>query len=372
MMEFPTCLIAYSPSSQTRRERSRLMAELIDSSNALSARDIAGTVVLIKTDFSLTRTGEWRVNPETLWAVADYFLAHGARVLVGDSPLDACLGDCGAGARHRLSRQMGDLGVEWVSFEESGTTAYTAERRVLFIANPAISADLVIGIAAYRNDRLCQPYGAMANLVGLLPGFQKAGCLLNEPGPFSFPNLAVDMLAAVGPALSILTVPARDGNHSSGEMIGVSSDTVALDASFAQAVSRGYKEPSPLVQLAADAGLGIGWPEAITVRQAADFPHDLEFIPEEADSRITRWPTAAVSLLSPFTWPRPQMRIANCRPDCVECTGKCPTSAFELVESDRSVRFHPDRCVYCWRCREVCPSHAIGIERPSLLDCMLA
>ncbi len=368
MVEFSSCLLGYSPVNQTPSERSELVACLIDSANAFPARDLPGQTVLVKSDFSLNSAGEVRVNPLILRAVAEYFLTRGARVLVGDSPLDSCLRDCGAQVRNQLAQQLADLDIEWLSFEESSSVSYIAERRVLFIANAAAEADLVINVADLRIDQLCQPYGAMANLLGLLPGFQKIAHLVNEPGPSGFPALAVDLLAAIGPDLSILTVAASDSGNQVGQVIGVSPDTVALDSWFAHAISGENAESSPMVRLAADAGLGIGWPELVTVHRIANFPENITLTPEVADSRFTSWPSGVVSLLSPFIWSRPRIEASQCRLGCVVCSGKCPTSALEFGAFDRSLHFHQERCINCWRCREVCPSDAIAIEQSPLLN----
>ena len=48
--------------------------------------------------------------------------------------------------------------------------------------------------------------------------------------------------------------------------------------------------------------------------------------------------------------------------NCGACITLCPTAAFELEPSDRSVLFHNEKCIACGICIKACPPRAMEVH----------
>lgn len=49
---------------------------------------------------------------------------------------------------------------------------------------------------------------------------------------------------------------------------------------------------------------------------------------------------------------------------CGDCIAQCPTDALGW-QNDKASLSHPDLCIYCATCEDICPTHAI--ELPFLI-----
>lgn len=59
----------------------------------------------------------------------------------------------------------------------------------------------------------------------------------------------------------------------------------------------------------------------------------------------------------------PQIDRAKCN-SCGDCIAQCPTDALGWQDNEATLP-HPDLCIYCATCEEICPVNAI--ELPFLI-----
>lgn len=59
----------------------------------------------------------------------------------------------------------------------------------------------------------------------------------------------------------------------------------------------------------------------------------------------------------------PQIDRAKCN-GCGDCIVQCPTDALGW-QDNKAILLHPDLCIYCATCEEICPVNAI--ELPFLI-----
>jgi len=303
-----------------------------------------GMVVLIKPDLRCDRPEEIRRHIELVVLVARLIRSAGAYVIVADSPfadaVDFCL----------------------VDLEAAGTEAVPIETRVFYVAVAARQADLVVNLARLRPHAEYGLSGAIENVIGVLPGFQKVALLPGGGSRAARIAALVDLYAAVAPGLTILdgleageTGGAGDGS-ADDSLLAVSADGVAIDA-IVGAVAGLSAENLDLVRLASESGLGIGWPEAI---KTVGDNWESGSLNRLAAGR--RWfggvPAMVAGLIGPFIWSRPTLNQAACN-NCGVCVKNCPTKALRSSEQTPQPSFEPHLCIGCHRCAATCPQQAM-------------
>jgi len=306
-------------------------------------------------------------HPEVVAAVARKVRECGAEVMVGDSP-----GGAKRGVR-RVWRNTGMLdmaereNIELVNFEASGVEKFSVDGREYFLAKPAVEADAIISLAKLKTHVLTLMTGGVKNVFGLIPGFRKANYHKEYPKPSEFAQVIVDILSLKPPTLTIMdAILSMEGDGpSSGsprwsKLLLASSDPVALDAIAAEIIGL---NPShvPTTRIASEAGLGIGWPEAISVvgERLADV--------KMTDYRLTSnrklelMPKFIWKLLGPYIWVRPAISEEICT-HCYTCVNSCPTGA--LQKGIRKIPvFDYDLCINCWCCHELCPEKSVYVDQ---------
>jgi uncharacterized protein (DUF362 family)/Pyruvate/2-oxoacid:ferredoxin oxidoreductase delta subunit len=306
-------------------------------------------------------------HPMIVAAVARKVRECGAEVMVGDSP-----GGAKRGVR-RVWRNTGMLEmaerekIELVNFEASGVEKFSIDGRDYFLAKPAIEADAIISLAKLKTHVLTLMTGGIKNIFGLIPGFRKANYHKEYPKPNEFAQVITDILSLRPPTLTIMDAilsmegdGPSSGNPRWSNLLLASSDPVAIDAIASEIIGL---NPSrvPTIRIASEAGLGIGWPEAVNVvgERLADVKiRDFKLT---SNRKLELIPKFLWNLLSPYVWVRPAITEEICT-SCYSCVDSCPTGA--LQKGVRKIPiFDYDLCINCWCCHELCPEKSVFVDQ---------
>ncbi len=358
-----------------RQRISRTLHGLFDLLGGVERFVHPGMMVLLKPDLRFAADESGKRHVALITEVARILANAGAYVIVADSPfLDGTL-------VRRHYRRLGLTGAAdaagfcLVDLEAAGTEAVALEKRVLYVATVACEADLVVNIPRLRPHVEFGLSGAIENVVGLLPGFQKVALLPGGGTRAARLSALVDLYAAVAPGLTILDGLETRGPFSTSNrqtpdtpFLAAAADGVALDAITAESAGLEPECCEP-IRMAAEAGLGIGWPEGI--RQVGDSWQQLGLERLASEKRsLGGVPDLVAGLIGPFIWSRPVLNRADC--DCCGvCVKNCPTKALRTVGEPAQPTLSPQLCIGCHRCSAICPQRAVE-QRQSRLATRLA
>jgi uncharacterized protein (DUF362 family)/Pyruvate/2-oxoacid:ferredoxin oxidoreductase delta subunit len=306
-------------------------------------------------------------HPEIVAAVARIVRRAGGEVQVGDSPGGAKRGVKRVWENTGMLDMANREGIELVNFEASGVEKFNIDGRIYHLAKPAIEADLIISLPKLKTHVLTLFTGAIKNMFGLVPGFRKANYHKEYPKSADFAQVVVDIISLKTPALTIMDgILAMEGDGpSSGtprwaNLLIASPDPVALDTVASEIIGLDHQKV-PTTKIASDAGLGIGWLEAIDIlgenldsARIPDFKltsnRKLELIPEFL------W-----KMIGPYVWVRPAIDETKCT-FCQTCVNSCPTGALSPRKKQSPV-FNYDLCINCWCCHELCPDRSVFVDQ---------
>ncbi len=331
-----------------------------------------GMKVLLKPNLISAKAPERAIttHPEIVAAVAREVRKIGAEPFVGDSP---------GGAKRNLERVWTNTGMkavcqreglELTNFEASGIVERRCNGRNYYLAKAALDADFIISLPKLKTHVLTMMTGAVKNVYGFIPGFRKGNYHKEFPKPHEFSEIVVDILSLKMPGLTIMDgILAMEGDGpSSGNpkrtnLLLASKDPVALDAVAAKIIGLNpYQVPT--TRIASEAGLGIGWLEAIDVvgeRLDDVKPNSFQLT---SNRKFEMIPEVMWKLLSPLVWIRPAVLAKSCS-KCQTCVDSCPTGAVRLT-AEKNPIFDYDLCISCWCCHELCPEKAVFINKSFL------
>ena len=330
-----------------------------------------GQSVLIKPNLLTAREPEKAVttHPEVVRAIIRLVREHGGIPSVADSPANV----------NRLEelwistgfRAMCDQeNVPLLNLEKAGSTAFTVNEFSFSLAQPFLEADVVINVPKVKTHVLTIFTGAVKNLYGLIPGFQKTALHKANPTPQEFGKLMAAIYSKAKPHLSIADgIVGMDGDGPSGGdpvklgFLAASSDAVALDHILCGILgidTRSVPYFKPLHAL----GLGETNPKLIKVlgTPAAELVPQAFRVPGTIRGRLI--PGWLVKILGPLVWIRP-LFTERCV-FCGLCVKSCPVGAITIVPRERPV-LNSKRCIDCCCCHEVCPVKAIEMNPSPLL-----
>ncbi|MEI6876071.1 MAG: DUF362 domain-containing protein [Spirochaetota bacterium] len=354
------------------------VSEAIEIAGGFDCRDAS---VLVKPNLLNASSPERAVttHPELLRAFLRALKRGGAaRILVGDSPCYQAQDT--VGLRTGIKDAAASEGALWVDFSE-GQEVDNPEGSIVKRFNLAAclgDVDLLVSLPKLKTHQLMYYTGAIKNLFGLVPGFQKSGFHLRFPGRADFAAMLADLALAAKPDFALMdAVVAMEGpgpNAGSPRHLGLllaSKDSLALD--FAAADLIGY-DPLRIPYLAALAGRGgfVASPKDIEVRGTdlrAARPEAFKLIPilGEAGSIRNQLPKPVQHLLRDLTVARPFFDHKACV-RCGGCVKICPSKALEIRPhraGGKRVEIDYSRCIRCYCCHEACPEDAIELlKRP--------
>lgn len=317
-------------------------------------------------------------NPVLVSALAEMLCERGAAVTVGDSPG----GLFSAGYVGRMYTAAGLYAVE----EHGAMLNQDFTQRI--VSNPEgmvcrrfpftawlDKADAVIDFCKLKTHGMMAFTGAAKNLFGVIPGTNKPEFHFQFSNPANFARMLLDVDTFVNPRLSICdAVVAMEGN---GPTAGTPRPMGFLAAS---------ESPHKLDLLCA-ATIGLKRTDVPTLVAA----YERELIPSTADdlevagewkkyitpdfkrieaqsSLLFRghaglWGNIWGTIIQKAICPRPRVHPDVCI-GCGKCRDVCPAKAIEMV--DHRPKIDRAKCIHCFCCQEFCLKGAMEQHRTAL------
>lgn len=323
--------------------------------------------VLLKPNMLSARTPERGVttHPHVLEAVVREVQSVGGEVFIGDSPSGALKGVKRCWENTGFRQVAEDTGSRLVNFEAGGTIQKEINGNRYHLTRTVFESDVVINLPKFKTHGFTLYTGAIKNLFGTLPGFQKAIFHKTFPHPEHFSKVLVDIYGLVKPALTVMdAIVGMEGNGpATGKIRGTglimaSPDGVALDA--AAAAIMGFKDGEvDATRIAGERGLGQSDLKSIEI--AGENLESVRFRDFELPSNhlMKLVPTFLVRWLGRFIWVRPRANLDLCT-GCGMCVRSCPVNAIRMV-GGRPVTDY-EACINCLCCNESCPENAVVQE----------
>ncbi len=327
----------------------------------------SGQKVLLKPNMLSARTPDRAVttHPFVLEAMVREVQSTGGEAWIGDSPSGALKGVKRCWENTGFRQVAEETGARLINFEAGGTLLKEVAGNRYHLARAVFEADLVINLPKFKTHGFTLFTGAIKNLFGTLPGFQKAIIHKTYPHPEHFSRVLADIYSLVKPALTVMDgIVGMEGNGpATGQIRNVglilaSKDGVALDAITSRIM--GFKENEvDAIRLSGERGLGetrlssievIG--ETLNSVLFRDF-----MLPSNHLMKLV--PTFLVHWVGKFIWVRPRSDHEKCT-GCGICHRGCPVNAIKMVD-EKSVMDYT-LCINCLCCNESCPENAIVQE----------
>ena len=339
--------------------------------------DVQGKTVLVKPNILSDVAPELCIttHPEVVRAVVRLLKEKGAsRILVGDSP--GVHGQTFCGKNSGINAICEEEGAIWCDFTKDPVSKrISGTKATLPVAKAAVEADLVFSVCKFKTHTLMYTTGAVKNLFGTVPGFNKGVCHAKYPARESFAKLIVGLHQTLKPAFCIMdAIIAMEGpGPANGKprplnLLLASQSCFATD--WAQAVIMGYEDPLciPILYEAKRQHL---------IPESVDYPclDPKDLVVADFDRIAPRKQTRFIrSLVIPFLTsgaqrrkqkrePAPQFDKDKCIA-CGKCVSICPAKALRVEQNGkRYVTCDYDRCIRCYCCHEMCPADAIFVQR---------
>jgi uncharacterized protein (DUF362 family) len=216
---------------------------------------LRGAVVLLKPNLiSLTAPPLGCTNKEFVAAAAEWFLAQGARVKLGDSPaFGSVTGIC---RKQGIAEALQGQKVEFVDFKTPRLTELSCNVS-LSIAEEACECDLFVGLPKIKAHNQMFVTLSVKNLFGLVVGLRKGMLHMTEGGSHDrFAEIILELVSLLPEQFHL--VDGVEAMHRSGPingeklplgLIGGATDPVALDTALLTALEL-EKQSSPLWRVA--------------------------------------------------------------------------------------------------------------------------
>jgi len=322
-------------------------------------------------------------HPAVVAAVAAGVRAAGGTPVVVDSP--------GAGLPHtratlekcyRRSELLppGQSALWELNYDTTFKTARHADGIIakrFNVLTPILQADAVINLPKLKTHAFTILTGAVKNLFGVVPGYDKPGFHARLRTVDNFAQMLLDIALYTRPVITIMdAITAMEGN---GPGLGTPRDLGLLLAGrsplatdvVAAALLGLPTERHPVVRAAAGRGLTPARPEDVHVVGAdlaavtpANWKWPPTIVSETGFAGYGRFQGVLAALVRSGLSVQPRVSREKCT-GCGNCRETCPVGAIEVV-ADKS--FIEERlCIRCYCCHEACGYDAIELKR-SLLN----
>jgi uncharacterized protein (DUF362 family)/ferredoxin-like protein FixX len=304
-------------------------------------------------------------HPSVVTAVVDFLLDAGADVSVGDNP-----GIGGYGASLRAARKAGIYDASrgrFVNIVTESKKVFVKSRffSSLSVSRALLEADLVVNLPKLKTHSLAVYTGAVKNMFGMLVGAEKAKVHAAGGTAAGFGEALADVFAVRPPDASLMdAVVGMEGNGPSDGrprhvgLLGLSTDSVALDAVFLRLIG---VDPARVhhVRIAAERGHGSIGEQAIRVDGgmpsirpfALPASRRLELIGDAVTATIHRLAFPGIT-----EYARLRLDRKKCT-RCGICIKSCPTGAMK-TNDDEYPFIERQECIACYCCHELCPETA--------------
>lgn len=364
--------VSFAACREYSRDMRPVLKELLTELGGIGAFVAPGQSVLIKPNLLTSRAPEQAVttHPELIRALVRMVRDHGAVPAVGDSPTSVTKLEQ-VWEQTGFRRMCDEEDVPLLNLDAAGSTQFELNGVRVGIACPVLEADVLITVPKVKTHVLTVYTGAVKNLYGTLPGYQKATLHKTFPKPGQFGELIASIYGKLRPRLAIADgVVGMDGDGPSGGrpvglgFLAASADGVALDAAVCRLLGirieavpyfKGLNREKLGAVAAADIELA-GTP----LEELA--PADFRLPSTLVAHLIPGW---LVQIAAPFLWIRPAF-TADCS-SCGRCVKACSSQALTIAPKQRPV-VDPERCIGCCCCHEVCPESAVRMTQSPLLS----
>jgi len=331
-----------------------------------------GKSVLLKPNMLTDREPECAVttHPEIVRALIRTVRKHGGRPVVADSPANVT-------KIERVWERTGfrslceQENVPLINLEKSGSTVVSVGSVSFTVAQPVLDADVLISIPKVKTHMLTIFTGAVKNLYGTIPGFQKTTLHKLYPKPADFGKLLAVIYERLKPHLAVAdAIVGMDGEGPSGGnpvklgLVAASRDSVALDAVFCHLLRINIRAV-PYFRPLAKAALGeTDWTRINIVGARMDEGSPMKFrVPSSLPGRLIAGPL--LQLFQPLLWIRPYF-VDRCV-SCGRCVKACPVNALRIENKSRPI-LDAGKCIGCCCCHEVCPEQAVEMRLSPFLS----
>lgn len=335
---------------------------------------LPGKSVLLKPNMLTDREPDRAVttHPEVVRALIRTVRRHGGRPMVADSPANVTKIEK-VWDRTGFRALCDQEDVPLINLEKAGSSSVTVNGITFTVAQPVLDADVIISVPKIKTHMLTIFTGAVKNLYGTIPGFQKTTLHKLHPKPADFGKLIAAIYGRLKPQLAVAdAIVGMDGEGpSSGNpvqigLIAASRDSVALDMTLCRFL-RIDTRAVPYFKPLSEASLGETLRERIQIvgtQTEEGLPGPFR-IPSSIPGRLI--PRPLVKLLEPYLWIRP-LFLERCV-SCGRCVKACPVTALHIENKGRPV-LDASKCIGCCCCHEVCPERAVEMRLSPLLSFM--
>jgi uncharacterized protein (DUF362 family)/Pyruvate/2-oxoacid:ferredoxin oxidoreductase delta subunit len=318
-------------------------------------------------------------HPHFFKAVAKIVIGHGGRPV---------LTEChGFGSLRGIMKSasyadiVSGLGIEVGRMEETGMLHYPQARQMkrIEISKAFFDADMIINLPKFKTHGFTYISGAVKNLFGTIPGIKKASMHLRFPQPMEFSEWLLDLNGALlngfgQPKKIIHIMDAVIGQEGEGPSLAgtprkigaviIGRDPVAVDYVAASVVGLDYRKIPTIT-------LGFKRDFAVSSRE------DIEVVGEKIeDLRVENFkPTASTItshvlrgwLVSPkiknLVMEKPWPDEGKCTL-CYKCREVCPAHAISKAPEYKKIPCYDySKCIRCFCCIEFCPEAAVSLKR---------
>lgn len=264
--------------------------------------------------------------------------------------------------------------VRLAEFSKSRTQSFTrgSVSRKYEICEGVLDADAIINICKMKTHQLERITGGVKNLFGCVCGLNKGAAHARYPDADSFAQMLVDLNLMLKPRLHVMdAIVAMEGNGpASGNPINMnlvllSSDPVALDATFCRLVDL---DPKTVPTIFYGEIFGLGQWEAdkieiVGVDSLKDYINPKFDVSRE---KVFAGKWAFLDKLK-VIGKKPVIEKSRCI-SCGACIRACPLDekaiAFNMRAGKEPIpEYNYKTCIRCYCCQEMCQEKAINVKR---------
>ena len=245
--------------------------------------------------------------------------------------------------------------------------------RRLNVIKPVLDADVVINLPKLKTHVYTTFTGAVKNLFGVIPGYEKPAYHAKFHDLARFSEMLLDVLGFVKPDLAVIDgIIGLEGNgpgkHGKAKHVGIliaGKDSIMLDVVACRVVGLD-PESVPVLTAAHKRGWWNGQFDKTDLAgnpieeiSIADFQKPSTSL-DLAGYVEQKWLRASVHFLLKSAFAaRPIPRRGVCTA-CGACVRACPQDAISIV--GRLAVVDDDKCIRCYCCHELCPEGAIDLK----------